>query len=54
MEFIKYLKAYRNYLTKQQIDTLRGQALKGNTVAVRKGLITILRRQGINASLGQW
>lgn len=53
-EFIKYLKIYREYLTKQQIDTLRGKAKQGDYVAVRKGLITILKRQGINISLGRW
>ena len=52
--YLKYLKIYRNYLTKQQISTLKGQALSGNITAVRKGLITILKRQGINVNLGQW
>ena len=52
--YLKYLKIYRNYLTKQQISTLKGQALGGNIIAVRKGLATILNRQGIKVSLGQW
>lgn len=52
MEFLKHLKIYRQYLTKQQIDTLKGQALKDSTAA-NKGLAIILKRQGLNISLGQ-
>ena len=51
--FLRYLRTYRNYLTKQQMNTLRGQALKGDFQAVRKGLVTILRRQGLNVNLGR-
>lgn len=53
-DFVKYLRIYREYLTKQQIQTLRGKALHGDVVAARKGLTTILSRQGINVSLGSW
>lgn len=36
------LKEYRNVLTKQQIRTLRGQILAGDTKAAEKGLSKIL------------
>ena len=45
MDFIRELKQYRHYLTKQQIKTLRGQAMSGETEAARKGLQTLLQKQ---------
>lgn len=53
-EFVKYLKVYHRYLTKHQIDTLKGQALSGNLLAARKGLVRILNRNGCNVELGRW
>lgn len=45
MDFIRELKQYRHYLTRQQIKTLRGQAMSGETEAARKGLQTLLKKQ---------
>jgi hypothetical protein len=53
-EFIRYLGAFRGWITTQEIRTLRGKAKIGDTLAVRKGLVTILRKQGLNVSLGRW
>lgn len=53
-EYIKYLNNYREHITKQQYDTLRGKLKQGDMLAARKGLTTILRRQGLNISLGRW
>jgi hypothetical protein len=43
-EFIKKLKKYKCLLTKQQIRTLSGQAIKGEIEAAEKGLNKLLRR----------
>jgi hypothetical protein len=51
---IHYLNNHRNNLTKQQYDTLRGKLKQGDILAVKKGLTTILSRQGVNVSLGRW
>ena len=53
-DFIKYLNSYKNYLTKQQFKTLRGKALEGDILAVRKGLAKILNRQGATLRVGRW
>lgn len=42
--FIKELGKYRNVLSRQQINTLKGQAVNGNTEGARKGLNKLLRR----------
>lgn len=42
--FIIELKKYNNILTKQQIKTLRGQAIKGEIEAAQKGLKKLLKR----------
>ena len=42
--FLKSLKKYRGLLNKQQIKTLRGQALSGNLAGAEKGLQKLLRR----------
>lgn len=42
--FVKGLDYYRQYLTKQQIKTLKGQALSGNILGAQKGLIKILNK----------
>lgn len=34
-DFIKYLKTYREYLTKHQIQTLKSQAIVGNIYGAR-------------------
>lgn len=39
------LKKYRHKLTKQQLLTLRGQILKGDIEAYKKGLNKLLRRK---------
>ncbi len=53
-EYIKYLNNYHGYLTKQQYKTLKEKLKQGDILAVRKGLVTILKRQSINVSLGKW
>ena len=50
-EFIKQLKNYIKYLTKSEFSTLKGQAISGNICGSRKGLLKLLRRQGIEASI---
>lgn len=52
-QVIKHLKAFRNQLTKQEIQTIRGQA-KSDPISARKGLATLLKRKGVKASLGRW
>ncbi len=44
--FISSLKHYR--LTKQQIKTLRGQALAGNLAGAKKGLLKAVRKHANN------
>ena len=44
-EFLKQLGANKYVLSRQQIQTLRGQALSGDVDGARKGLERILRRQ---------
>ncbi len=43
-EFMNLLKNYRQQLSFQQFNTLRGQAKAGDIDAAYKGLQTILRR----------
>ena len=43
----KLIKEYRSYLTRQQVRTLNGQYKEGDEEAALKGLITILKRDGI-------
>lgn len=52
-QVIKHLKAFRNQLTKQEIQTIRGQA-KSDPISARKGLVTLLKRKGVKANLGRW
>lgn len=52
-QVIKHLKAFRNQLTKQEIQTIRGQA-KSDPISARKGLATLLKRKGVKTSLGRW
>jgi hypothetical protein len=42
--FVIKLKDYSYLLTKQQLKTLRGQAIKGDVEAAKKGLVNILKR----------
>ena len=42
--FVKSLKAYHGQLTKQQLKTLRGQALCGDIGDAQKGLEKLLKR----------
>lgn len=41
------LKDYRQYLTKQQVTTIKGQIMSGKITAAMKGLNRILERQGV-------
>ena len=50
-DFMKYLKLYNNHLTRQQYKTLKGQAMNKNEKACIKGLVTILKREGIEINL---
>lgn len=43
--FWRELKASRPMLTKQQYRTIKGQAVKGNVTAARKGLQRIQQRR---------
>jgi hypothetical protein len=43
--FLEQLKGYRHLINKQQLKTLRGQALAGNVEGARKGLQKILDRK---------
>lgn len=42
-KFMRQLKQARNRITRQQLLTLRGQALAGDIVGAEKGLNTLLR-----------
>lgn len=43
--FVKNLKKYQNRLSKQQLKTLRGQALSGDLAGAKKGLTKLLRKE---------
>ena len=43
--FLQRLKQHRRTLTKQQIQTIRGQALAGDIDGAAKGLNKILKRR---------
>ena len=43
--FWRELKASRPMLTKQQYRTIKGQAVKGNVMAARKGLQKVQQRR---------
>ncbi len=45
IQFWRDLKNNRQYLTKQQYSTLKGQAKNGYIVDARKGLQKVLRRR---------
>lgn len=45
LQTIKQLKAHRGELTRQQIQTLKGQALAGNAAGAMRGLQKILERK---------
>jgi hypothetical protein len=45
-QFWRDLKHNRQHLTKQQYNTIKGQAVKGNVNDARKGLHKIIRRRG--------
>ena len=42
--FVKQLKNYRKVLSKNEIKTIRGQALSGDLVGARTGLARLLNR----------
>ena len=41
------IKEYRHLLTRQQVTTINGQVKAGNKEGALKGLIKIIKRQGI-------
>ena len=41
--FMKHMKCARRWITRQQLLTLRGQALAGDIAGAEKGLTTILK-----------
>ena len=43
--FLELLKGYRHLINKQQLKTLRGQALAGDVEGARKGLQKVLSRK---------
>ena len=43
--FWRELKQQRSNMTKQQYRTIKGQAVKGNMDAARKGMLRILQRR---------
>ena len=43
----KLIKEHRELLTRQQVTTINGQVKVGNEEGALKGLIKILRRQGV-------
>lgn len=43
-QFVKSLATHRNKLSKQQIKTLRGQALSGDLEGAHRGLEKIMKR----------
>lgn len=47
-KFIRLLKQYKNILSKQQIKTMRGQALNGDLNGARKGLEKLLNKYNTN------
>lgn len=44
-ECMMLLKKYRQFLTRQQVTTLKGQIMKGDFSGFRKGLDTLLNRK---------
>ena len=42
------IKEYRHLLTRQQVTTINGQVKAGNSEGALKGLVKILKRQGVN------
>ena len=45
-EFIRHLKEYRTEIPKQQLKTIRGQALSGDLEGAKLGLKKVLGRRG--------
>lgn len=43
--FWRELKQQKNNMTKQQYRTIKGQAVKGNIYAARKGMLRIKQRR---------
>ena len=41
------IKEYRHLLTRQQVTTINGQVKAGNKEGALKGLVKILKRQGV-------
>lgn len=46
-EFIRKLKDHRHLLTRQEIKTLKGQAISGNIEGASKGLAKILKQSEV-------
>ena len=45
-EFIRNLREYRGKIPKQQLKTIRGQALSGDLEGAKLGLKKVLERRG--------
>nr|DAU28794.1 MAG TPA: hypothetical protein [Caudoviricetes sp.] len=45
VQFWRELKQHRNNMTKQQYRTIKGQAVKGNMDAARRGMLRIQQRR---------
>ena len=45
-EFVRQLKEYRGKMPKQQLKTIRGQALSGDFEGAKIGLKKVLERRG--------
>ena len=45
VQFWRKLKQQRNNMTKQQYRTIKGQAVKGNMDAARRGMLRIQQRR---------
>ncbi len=45
--FIGVMKGYRRYLSQQEYNTIKGQAIAGDVEAAKRGLTKLLRRKGV-------
>lgn len=46
MKFLRFLYEHRKYLTKQELKTMRGQALNGDLKGAIKGVNKLLNKRG--------
>jgi hypothetical protein len=45
-EFLKALKQKKNKMSVQEYRTIKGQALKGDVMAAKRGMDRVIRRRG--------